>query len=241
MADNFIKWVQERLTVHGFTPGAIDGIDGPNTRLAIMAFEKYHALPTDGIADERFVRALRVEPVVNPREAVEIPDRDVVEKEGTKSVKNNWPRQKDVEKFFGKVGENQVLVEFPYDMYLSWDPSLRTKKFSVHKKVAASAERVLNKVAGIYSPSERRSLGLDQWGGSLNVRKMRGGSQMSMHSWGIALDFDPLRNQLSWHKPKARLSHDDAIPFWKEWEKEGWVSLGRAQDFDYMHVQAANL
>ena len=25
------------------------------------------------------------------------------------------------------------------------------------------------------------------------------------------------------------------------WEEEGWISLGRARDFDWMHVQAARL
>ncbi|AFL51378.1 hypothetical protein ABIE78_002797 [Sinorhizobium fredii] len=70
---------------------------------------------------------------------------------------------------------------------------------------------------------------------------MRGGNSYSMHSWGIAMDFDPERNQLHAYKPSARLSHSDAVPFWVAWESEGWLSLGRARDFDWMHVQAARL
>jgi hypothetical protein len=70
---------------------------------------------------------------------------------------------------------------------------------------------------------------------------MRGGSRFSMHSWGIAIDFDPERNQLHAHAPEARLSHADAAPFWKAWEAEGWVSLGRAKNYDWMHVQAASI
>jgi hypothetical protein len=62
-----------------------------------------------------------------------------------------------------------------------------------------------------------------------------------MHSWGIALDFDPDRNQLSWGKPKALFSGVGYLPFWQAWEAEGWVSLGRKRDFDWMHVQAARL
>lgn len=100
---------------------------------------------------------------------------------------------------------------------------------------------MLQAVAGLYSAQERKTIGLDLFGGSLNVRKMRGGSAYSMHSWGIAIDFDPERNQLKWGKDRARLAQPDAVPFWLEWEREGWLSLGRARDFDHMHVQAARL
>ena len=70
---------------------------------------------------------------------------------------------------------------------------------------------------------------------------MRGGTQYSMHSWGIAIDFDPERNQLNWGRDRARLAAADCVPFWDIWEAEGWVSLGRARNFDWMHVQAARL
>jgi hypothetical protein len=152
-----------------------------------------------------------------------------------------WPRQADVPAYFGKVGENQTQIEVPYDMYLAWSKSIRLRKMTLHKSAAVSARMILEKVATIYSAKEREALGLHLFGGSLNVRKMRGGSSYSMHSWGIAIDFDPERNQLNWHKPAARLSHTDAIPFWKAWEDAGWVSLGRERNFDWMHVQAARL
>lgn len=63
----------------------------------------------------------------------------------------------------------------------------------------------------------------------------------SLHSWGIAIDFDPERNALNWDHTKARLARPDAEDFWKIWEAEGWVNLGRSRDFDWMHVQAARL
>ena len=126
-------------------------------------------------------------------------------------------------------------------MYLAWATGTRARKMTLHKKVAPSAERVLQRVSQIYNQKERKELGLDLFAGSLNVRKMRGGSSYSMHSWGIAIDFDSIRNQLSWNKPKARLSHSDAIPFWEAWEAEGWLSLGRARDYDWMHCQASRL
>jgi len=70
---------------------------------------------------------------------------------------------------------------------------------------------------------------------------MRGGSSWSVHSWGAAIDFDPDRNSLHASKAFARLAKPDADEFWRIWESEGWVSLGRAKNYDWMHIQAARL
>lgn len=241
---DFIKWVQMRLTSHGFPTGLIDGEAGPITTKAIQAFERRHGLPGDGTADERVVRALRLPPLVTPSDVYTIPDRDVDElplAQPAITPKNVWPTQSSVQAYYGKPGESQTTVEIPFDMFLAWRRSQRIKRMTVHRLVAESVSRALAGTAQRYTALERRSLGLDMFGGSLNVRPMRGGTRMSMHSWGIAIDFDPERNQLKWGAPKARLSHPDAIAFWQEWEKEGWVSLGRARNFDWMHVQAARL
>jgi hypothetical protein len=69
---------------------------------------------------------------------------------------------------------------------------------------------------------------------------MRGGSQMSMHSWGIALDFDANRNQLRWSSAKAAFAQPEYDAWWAAWEREGWTSLGRTYDYDWMHVEATS-
>jgi hypothetical protein len=79
------------------------------------------------------------------------------------------------------------------------------------------------------------------FGGCVNVRRMRGGSSWSIHSWGAAVDLDPDNNQLKWSKPKATFSRTEYNDFWKIVESEGWTSLGRARNFDWMHFQAAYL
>lgn len=240
---NFNQWLQSRLTAHGYAVGPIDGIIGDKTLAALKAFERDNEFTSDGIADEKVIRALRASAsAVPPKVMIEIPNRDIPPvKETHQPSKTVWPRQADVPAFFGKIGENQTQIEAPYEMFLAWSKSIRVRKITLHQKAAASAQRVLEKVANTYSAKERADLGLNLFGGSLNVRKMRGGNSYSMHSWGIAIDFDPERNQLHWHKPQARLSHPDAVPFWIAWESEGWLSLGRARDFDHMHVQAARL
>ena len=231
---DFEHWIQSRLTSHGFPVGPIDGVIGDKTTAAIKAFQSRNGILPSGKADEATIAALRstsAGPVVRP----------IGEDQPAPTIKSVWPRQADVSAFYGAVGTSQTTIEIPFDMWLAWDKSVRARKMTLHTKVAASAERVLQAIAGLYSAQERKTIGLDLFGGSLNVRKMRGGSAYSMHSWGIAIDFDPERNQLKWGKDRARLAQPDAVPFWLEWEKEGWLSLGRARDFDHMHVQAARL
>lgn len=242
MTMTFNFWLQSRLTAHGFSPGPIDGIIGEKTIAALKAFEVRWGLVPDGTADPAVVKALRASAsAVSPAEQAIIPDRDIGLVAFPPSVPNPWPTQARVRSYYGEVGQNQTTIEIPYDMWLAWDRTIRARRMTLHEKVAPSALRVLNRVAGTYSTEERKSLGLDLFAGSLNVRKMRGGKSYSMHSWGIAIDFDSARNQLSWARPQARLSHADAEPFWEMWESEGWVSLGRERDFDWMHVQAATL
>lgn len=227
----FEEWVQSRLTAHGFSVGPIDGKLGPNSLAALRAFQAARKLPLTGVTDAMTVEALRTSASSAPVR----PDGQI------QSVKPAWPRQADVPQFFGAVGANQKIIEVPYDMFLAWDRSMRTRRMSLHSKVADSALRALEVISATYSAKERRQLGIDLFGGSLNVRKMRGGSSYSMHSWGIAIDFDPERNRLEWKSDRARLAQSDALAFWSAWEAEGWVSLGRARNFDWMHVQAARL
>lgn len=236
---NFEQWLQSRLTAHGYPVGVIDGKLGKITVAALKAFQKAKGIVPSGIANEATVAALRLSSTAS---VPSIPEREQTPaKETFQPSKTVWPRQADVPAFFGAVGQNQTSIEIPFDMWLAWDKGTRIKKITVHKRVAESAERAFQKIASSYSAAERKNIGIDLFGGSLNVRKMRGGSSYSMHSWGIAIDFDPERNQLKWGRDKARLAKPDAVSFWVAWESEGWLSLGRAKNYDWMHIQAARL
>jgi hypothetical protein len=166
----------------------------------------------------------------------EIPGGDVPA--GSASTK--WPRQSEVPNFYGRVGESQVRLIPPYPFYL-YDTRQRVTTISVHSKVKDAAERVFQKVLDAYGQKQIHDLHLDRFFGSLAVRKMRGGSQWSMHSWGIAFDFDANRNQLRWGKDKAVFAKPIYDKWWDAWESEGAVSLGRERNYDYMHTQFARL
>jgi hypothetical protein len=95
-------------------------------------------------------------------------------------------------------------------------------------------------VFGLYGDEGIKKHGLDRYGGSFNCRKKRGSSTAwSTHGWGISIDWFPSKNKLKWDSDKASLAHPDLDPWWEAWEKEGWLSLGRSENRDWMHVQAA--
>lgn len=226
--------IQKKLKSLGFDPGALDGKSGAGTVKAIKAFQVANGLAADGRVGPLTLAALF------PDDAMETQDATapVAEPSGNSGT---WPKQVDCMKFYGGVGLFQKKLALPFPMRLAWDKRVTVKGISVHEKVHDSAGRAFAVIAQKYNEKARKELGLDLFGGSLNVRKMRGGSSYSMHSWGIAIDFDPERNQLKWDRKTARLAKPDAEEFWKAWEAEGWISLGRQRNFDWMHIQAARL
>ena len=126
-------------------------------------------------------------------------------------------------------------------MKIAWNKTQKIKRFSCHERVADSVGRILKRTHEHYGDKKISELGLDLFGGCLNVRKMRGGSKWSTHAWGIAIDWDPERNQLRWNDEKANFARPIYEEWWRIWEDEGWVSLGRQRNFDWMHIQAAKV
>ena len=166
-----------------------------------------------------------------------------IEIDTTTTIRNNWPKQDyaSMVKFYGNVGENQTTLILPYEMYLAWEPETKVHKISCHEKVHDSLKRIFEKTLNHYGIEKIKELKLDSFGGCLNVRKMRGGSSWSIHSWGAAVDLDPDRNQLKWGRDKAEFAKPEYDAFWEIVEGEGWTSLLRARNYDAMHFQAANL
>lgn len=206
--------------------GTVDGLIGEQTRYMRMLWEAKKADEEAGVDKKDPDSAVAAE--TNWKDEIE-------------AKRNNWPLQSGVSKYYGKVGENQTLLILPFPMKIAWEQDKIIKKISLHEKVHDSAKRCFDRIANEYDEAARSKLGIDLFGGSLNVRKMRGSTAWSMHSWGIAIDFDPDRNQLKWGRDQARLAKKDAEAFWRIWEEESWVSLGRERNYDFMHVQAAKI
>ena len=212
-----IGCIQLLCQENGINPGSIDGYWGHNTE---NAYDEYIYLLAHGTPPE-------------PWRPEGLPDKNP----------NVWPRQYTnvFSDTYGQRGQHLVRIELPYPHKLAWNTTRTINSYYCHKKVKDSLGRILKKVVDNYGMDDIRKLRLDLWGGCYNERQIRGGSKWSMHSWAIAIDYDPARNKLKWGRDRATFARPEYDKWWELWEAEGWVSLGRQRNFDWMHIQAAKI
>jgi hypothetical protein len=130
-----------------------------------------------------------------------------------------------------------TMLQLPYPMRLAWDTNTSVTRMQCHKLVADNFKSVFDDLLKHYGLSKIQELGIDLFGGCFNYREKRGGSTLSMHSWGIAIDLDPLRNKLKESKKTARFARPEYKPMIDIFYKHGFISLGVEKDFDWMHFQ----
>ncbi len=209
-----IAYIQEIALNLNIDSGPIDGWFGPQTEHAFHQLEYY-------IQHGRFEPYWRMENPLNYK-----PSRWPIETEG------------ELNKFFGNAGSNIIKYQPPYAHFYSWNNE-RCPYIMCNKKVAASLDRVLERTLEYYTDEGIQRLGLNQFGGCFRIRNKRGGNLLSPHSWGAALDYLPQKNCLKWGKGEAIFSTKDYEAWMFFWDEEGWINMGQAMNYDYMHFQAA--
>lgn len=216
--DQFVHWMQAELQARGLYSGRIDGQAGPATKLAVEI-------------------SLRNDPRKVPDKAVVIP---VASAPGAPLARIESPLQSQLAAFYGPAGGPACTsgrAKLPFAFPLAWDEDQQVQHIVCHSHVDEAIAGIFADAARHYGEEQFRKLRLDQFGGCYNFRVMRGGSNLSTHAWGIAVDVDPTNNQLRWNKSQAKLAKADYEPFWKIVESYGAVSLGRSRDYDWMHFQ----
>ncbi len=129
-------------------------------------------------------------------------------------------------------------IQFPYPMRLAWDLGAVVTRTRCHNAVARDLNAIIGEIWLHYGRdvSAVRAARMDLFGGCFNYRRMRGGSSLSMHAWGIAIDLDPDRNALgvAW-KPKSGMMPEAVIDIFAG---HGWTWGGLFSRPDAMHFQA---
>lgn len=168
-------------------------------------------------------------------------------------VAGPWPLQTtaDLSRFYGNPNgggsansqweaDNLVYVTPPYRMVLAWDPSTVVTKIRVHRKVADSVLRILNAIKDHYgSQAAIEAARMHLYGGAYAYRPKRGGSSLSVHSYGCAIDLDPERNGYGVKYDERKGMMPAAVV--AILQAEGWVWGGRWSKADAMHFQAARI
>lgn len=141
---------------------------------------------------------------------------------------------------YGEPGDadNITQIILPYPMRIAWDISKKVTKISCHKLIAQPLLNVFNDLLATYGREKLVELGIDLFGGCVNVRLMRGSkTKWSRHSWGIAIDLDPARNGLKTKKPAAQFSKPEYQPMIDIFYKHKFLSLGVEKGYDFMHFE----
>ena len=226
LPDDWQSWNNKRKAVaylqllckeRDIDAGKIDGFYGPQTETAAS---QYRILVATGSLPRGFgdISTIRANPNHFPLEVEE-----------------------ELNEYYGKPGEGRLVkIRCPWELRLDWDLTTTTNTISIHERLGESLESILQSAYELFGNEGIRNYGLDRYGGSFNLRKKRGSlTKWSTHAWGVSVDWFPSRNKLKWNADKASLAQPDLDAWWEIWEKEGWVSLGRTEDRDWMHVQAA--
>lgn len=141
---------------------------------------------------------------------------------------------------YGNPGDpdNLTVIILPYPMRIAWDIAKTVSKIQCNKLIADNLLEVFNDLLGRYGIDNLKSLGIDLFGGCVNVRLKRGSkTQWSRHSWGVAIDLDPERNQLKENHMTARFARPEYKDMIAIFYKHGFVGLGPEKDYDWMHFE----
>jgi peptidoglycan hydrolase-like protein with peptidoglycan-binding domain len=250
------------LQSKGFYTATVDGVEGANTQratrnfldsiknrvaAAVMSTASY-TIKRLAVNQFRFTELGFYSGIIDGRMgpstqfAIEQYQNWTRNNAGTVLLNNNqWPTYDNIESFYGAPGTNHVTITLPYPMRLAWDTKTQVTRTVINRRCADSFVRVLENVLKTYGIDEIQKLRLDYFGGIYNNRPMRGGTRLSTHAYAAAIDIDPERNALRADSKTATMARPAYNKWWECWEAEGWVSLGRAKNFDWMHIQAVRL
>ena len=150
-------------------------------------------------------------------------------------------RQQAVVSRYGQPGDRGNFATIDVEatgMPLTYDGKPQKLIKGVHRDVAQNLINAFKQIVARYGEARIKELKMNLYSGLYNKRVKRGGTTYSMHSWGIAIDLYYGKNKLRTPAPEAAFSQAEYKDMVDIFESNGWFSLGRAMNYDYMHFQA---
>lgn len=144
---------------------------------------------------------------------------------------------------YGNPGDptKLTILSLPYPMRIAWDTSQTVTKIQCHKLIANNLSAVFNELLTAYGYQRIKDLGIDLFGGCVNVRLQRGSrKKWSRHAWGIAIDLSPAKNGLKVKWKDAQFSKPEYKKMVDIFYLHGFMSYGKERDFDAMHFEIAS-
>jgi peptidoglycan hydrolase-like protein with peptidoglycan-binding domain len=218
---------------------AADGVFGARTQRAVQNYQRHASLAVDGVAGQQTFGSLESAPNAprRPLDPPVVPTPQVPVGGGS----HNRPYYSGIVEAYGDPEDWGYIKRFTAPFTLMYgDQPVRT--LSAHQNVGQSLIDALGQVLSHYGMEQIESLRINQnYGGLVNKRKMRGGSQWSTHSWGVAIDLNHSENQLRWGADRALFAKPEYKPLLDIFESHGWYNLGRYKNYDFMHFQAVRI
>lgn len=144
---------------------------------------------------------------------------------------------------YGQPGDPTKLtvISLPYPMRIAWDTTKTVTKMQCHKLAADRFKGVFDLLLAHYGLPKLQALGIDLFGGCVNVRLQRGSkTKWSRHAWGIAIDLDPSRNGLKTKAPAAQFSKPEYQAMINIFYANGFIGYGPEKNYDWMHFELAS-
>lgn len=148
--------------------------------------------------------------------------------------RNRFPKDKDsnILAYYGQPGDHHAVMIDVAELDIKYGQS-KVNRIKCHEKVAYSLQDILYEI----NDSPYKSV-LNEYMGVYNQRHQRGGTRLSRHSWGIAIDIGTTGNGNT-----TRWPQDALMPFGVMciFARYGWTPAGVFWGRDAMHFQATKM
>lgn len=162
----------------------------PNFVDKIMSYNNF--LDQDSIFPNQQIELPGIDQLEEPK--IVIPNTAIKVPNGINEIIQTFGNLKEYISRSGELSprwntDKLTTIRLPFPIKLSWDFKQTVTQITCHKKIAGTFYTVFEEIEDANLKSEIKS-----FGGAFTFRSKRKSNNFSTHSWGIAIDLNPLSN-----------------------------------------------